>query len=312
MSYKDTTNWDDSSINIVARDNYDASRGSTKINNYDPTHSWDEDCDEDDNSRICETTIPKPFEDDRSDWCQQDLDPILSDNEDESDTVKYSIKPIILSSVEFEETNEQVMEELKNDTENNKIKGFLNWSLGNNKEFYSFPIEKEIKIKSYSLGKNKKINKKNSVTFQISTLKHNIMIDNPIVTSKKPEFCMYYIKGKQCTVKNCKYAHSLEELGSTPKKEKSSPTTVQINNITNISINPSSSSPSPVKGLCTKMCKSVALGIKCKYMTKCTYAHSVEELKIVNCSFGNKCKNGSTCKFKHLTESKEEYVARMK
>jgi len=303
MSYKDTNNWDDSSINIVSRGNK-----LVACDNQNNEPAWDADYEEDNNTRIIETSAPKQFEDDRSDWYQQDLDPILSDDE-EAPAIKYSIKPIMLSSVEIEETKEKVNEELKNDSENNKIKGFLNWSSDNNNKFYSFPIEQEVTKVTKNSKRLGKFSKKNSVTFQISTLKHTNVMINPIATSQKPEFCMYYIKGKQCTVKNCKYAHSLEELGSTPKKAIVQKATVQVNNITNISINPS---PAPVKGLCTKMCKSVALGIKCKYMAKCTYAHTVEELKIVNCSFGNKCKNGSTCKFKHATESKEEYVLRMK
>lgn len=44
----------------------------------------------------------------------------------------------------------------------------------------------------------------------------------------------------------------------------------------------------------------------------CTYAHSMEELKHMECNFGDKCtKKDTTCNFKHPAESVEEFRKRI-
>ena len=42
---------------------------------------------------------------------------------------------------------------------------------------------------------------------------------------------------------------------------------------------------------CTRVCKSVIDGVDCKYGDKCQFAHSVEQLNVVACGFGARCRN---------------------
>jgi hypothetical protein len=42
---------------------------------------------------------------------------------------------------------------------------------------------------------------------------------------------------------------------------------------------------------CTRVCKSIIDGVDCKYGDKCQFAHSVEQLNVVACGFGAKCRN---------------------
>jgi CCCH-type zinc finger len=56
----------------------------------------------------------------------------------------------------------------------------------------------------------------------------------------------------------------------------------------------------------TQMCRSVQNGIVCKYGSRCTYAHSKEELKVQKCAFGTTCKTKysktNPCRFDHSEE----------
>jgi hypothetical protein len=73
----------------------------------------------------------------------------------------------------------------------------------------------------------------------------------------------------------------------------------------------------------TKMCMSVANGVKCKYGEKCQFAHNISELTLVGCRFGIRCRSvrqkgcgmenieGSRCMFVHPTETKESYGIRV-
>ena len=42
---------------------------------------------------------------------------------------------------------------------------------------------------------------------------------------------------------------------------------------------------------CTRVCKSVIEGVNCKYGDKCQFAHSIEQLNVVACGFGGRCRN---------------------
>lgn len=59
----------------------------------------------------------------------------------------------------------------------------------------------------------------------------------------------------------------------------------------------------------TKLCSSYKVGCKRK---KCTFAHSIDEINVVNCKFGNMCIN-EKCLFYHPFQpypTKEEIVAK--
>ena len=81
--------------------------------------------------------------------------------------------------------------------------------------------------------------------------------------------------------------------------------------------------PKEVKNNKTKMCDSFSSGHPCRHGEKCRYAHSTDELVILECQHGEKClfvctnskgvfhnSNGKFCKFIHPTESRENYFAR--
>jgi hypothetical protein len=54
---------------------------------------------------------------------------------------------------------------------------------------------------------------------------------------------------------------------------------------------PMTASMATVGQKCTRVCKSVIDGVDCKYGDKCQFAHSVEQLNVVACGFGGKCRN---------------------
>lgn len=73
----------------------------------------------------------------------------------------------------------------------------------------------------------------------------------------------------------------------------------------------------------TKMCKSVEIKKPCRYGDKCRFAHTVSQLR-TSCRFGDECRlvyfttagvcwnrgNISICKFKHPSETKENFNSR--
>lgn len=77
-----------------------------------------------------------------------------------------------------------------------------------------------------------------------------------------------------------------------------------------------------VKNTKTKMCVSVSSGDVCRHGEKCRYAHSIDELVVVQCQHGEKClfvciknglfynSNGKFCKFIHPEESRENFFSR--
>lgn len=77
-----------------------------------------------------------------------------------------------------------------------------------------------------------------------------------------------------------------------------------------------------VKNNKTKMCDSVSSGNPCRHGENCRYAHSVNELNILECQHGENClfvcnkkgtfynSQGKFCKFIHPCESRENYFAR--
>jgi len=54
---------------------------------------------------------------------------------------------------------------------------------------------------------------------------------------------------------------------------------------------PMTASSAAVGQKCTRVCKSVIDGVDCKYGDKCQFAHSVEQLNVVSCGFGGRCRN---------------------
>jgi len=59
----------------------------------------------------------------------------------------------------------------------------------------------------------------------------------------------------------------------------------------------------------TKLCNTVTNGeTNCR--VECTYAHSLDELVILNCAFGKHCDKKDICKFKHEGETRSEYFKR--
>ena len=58
----------------------------------------------------------------------------------------------------------------------------------------------------------------------------------------------------------------------------------------------------------TKLCRSVIMGCECKFGArgKCNYAHSVEELVIPMCVFGQHCHCKRTCSFPHTEEERQK------
>ena len=54
---------------------------------------------------------------------------------------------------------------------------------------------------------------------------------------------------------------------------------------------PMTSNTAAVGQKCTRVCKSVIDGINCKYGDKCQFAHSIEQLNVVACGFGGRCRN---------------------
>ena len=54
----------------------------------------------------------------------------------------------------------------------------------------------------------------------------------------------------------------------------------------------------------TKLCRSVTMGCKCKFGSRCNYAHSVEELVVPMCFFGKHCHCKRTCVFPHTEKER--------
>lgn len=56
-----------------------------------------------------------------------------------------------------------------------------------------------------------------------------------------------------------------------------------------------------------KMCRNLQ---KCR-MKDCQFAHSLDEFKPRQCTFGKKCRAGEKCRFIHTKESKQDYLSRL-
>ena len=48
------------------------------------------------------------------------------------------------------------------------------------------------------------------------------------------------------------------------------------------------------------------MGCKCKFGSKCKYAHSAEELVVPMCVFGQHCHCKRTCSFPHTEEERQK------
>ena len=72
----------------------------------------------------------------------------------------------------------------------------------------------------------------------------------------------------------------------------------------------------------TKLCESVYTGNPCRHKNNCRFAHSLDEINILECPFGNRCgfvqnrrgvffnSEGKFCKFIHPEETRENYFSR--
>ena len=65
----------------------------------------------------------------------------------------------------------------------------------------------------------------------------------------------------------------------------------------------------PQPNIKTKICLSLQIGQPCKYGTKCNFAHTLEELTPIKCSF-EFCNNGINCTYIHPNESKSDFCTR--
>ena len=60
----------------------------------------------------------------------------------------------------------------------------------------------------------------------------------------------------------------------------------------------------------TRMCSYIMLGQQCKHSI-CNFAHTLEELSPIECSFKDNCTKGNLCKFFHPSENKNDYLKRI-
>ena len=60
----------------------------------------------------------------------------------------------------------------------------------------------------------------------------------------------------------------------------------------------------------TRMCSYIMSGQECKHSI-CNFAHRLEELSPIECSFKNNCTKGNMCKFFHPNENKNDYCKRV-
>ena len=62
----------------------------------------------------------------------------------------------------------------------------------------------------------------------------------------------------------------------------------------------------------TKMCFSILNNKTCTHGDSCKFAHTLDELKCIECHFGNRCNKKTSCTFFHPErESREAYLKRM-
>ena len=61
----------------------------------------------------------------------------------------------------------------------------------------------------------------------------------------------------------------------------------------------------------TRMCNSILNNMECRHGTNCRFAHTLNELVIRNCFYGDNCNIFSTCQHKHPKETIDEYHLRL-
>jgi hypothetical protein len=67
----------------------------------------------------------------------------------------------------------------------------------------------------------------------------------------------------------------------------------------------------PIEYYRTHMCRSIDNGEKCTYGDRCRFAHSLSQLNIQDCPWGNGCKiDYKPCRHKHPYEDLEQYYVR--
>jgi len=230
-----------------------------------------------------------------------------------------------------------------NNINGNAVKPFLNWNNPKNNiievvkddlpkiDLNSFPAISSVNIKPKKTNfYNPELNS-NKVTYNIATPNNEVT-----KYSKEPILCKSVFSKKTiCNDKNCKFAHDIYQINTVIENEnnendkdddtknlqdddgfvkytnnkslnKLNVKVLDINDVEN------DFKEDAKKYIYTKLCISVENNIKCKYGNKCNFAHSLDELVVNNCRFGDRCNNKYVCKFKHPLESKEKYITRLK
>lgn len=182
------------------------------------------------------------------------------------------------------------------------------------------------KKKNVTVPNRKKMEKENKVKIKLETKSY---IDSKREEKIKTKLCRSIFTGKTC-YENCNFAHSVEEVRKKKcrypncyNKQKcifwhkednlekwcerngySGIKNVKTKVVKRIRIE------KPTSNENTKLCNTVKNGDEsCR--KDCMYAHSVDQLVLVQCAFGDKCNKVSTCKFKHKSETRENYLKKM-
>lgn len=132
--------------------------------------------------------------------------------------------------------------------------------------------------------------------------------------------CNHIIKGLKCTLNNCSFAHTYDSLIPVACKKDC----IDINCPYIHSFETHPQFYQRLKIIHKKkrehfqthrpymMCKRKLTYGKCTDMSKCNYAHSIEELAPKICKYKHNCNRRETCPFLHHEETKEELVKRLK
>ena len=174
---------------------------------------------------------------------------------------------------------------------------------------YGVNQEKRQMVKATPFRKGKG----NTKTFIVGSSRISELRGHSFAKSKK--MCRYVAEGKACPHGDkCRFAHTKEDVITAPLSERDQGFEMFSNK-----------DKMADKLKFTKMCKSVSTGKPCLYPEgKCRFAHSIEQLQIADCGFGDQCRRVSwstsgvcrnksktvKCDFKHPSETKENFYSR--
>ena len=174
---------------------------------------------------------------------------------------------------------------------------------------YGVNQEKRCQVKATPIRKGKG----NTKTYIVGSSRISELRDHSF--SKHKQMCRYVAEGKVCSHGDkCRFSHSKGDDITAPLSKRDQGFEILSNK-----------DKLADKLKFTKMCKSVVLGKPCSYPDgKCRFAHSIEQLQIAECGFGDQCRRVSwstsgmcrnksktvKCDFKHSGETKENFYAR--